>query len=65
MKPRARANGPLCPTHPEHGELLAISGVAGFWCPHQSHDGIPHGTDEYRVEPTRNRWTLDELAVMA
>jgi len=66
VKPRARAGGPLCPTHPEHGELLAIPGVTGFYCPSQAHDGIPRGaTGEYRIEPSRNRWTIDELAVLA
>ena len=53
--------GPPCPADPTHGELVAIPGVTDWYCPNQIHDGIPHGPDEYRVEPTRNRWTLDEV----
>jgi hypothetical protein len=50
----------LCPSDPSHGHLLAIPGVAGLYCPHQTHDGRPAYAGHEQVSPSQNRWMLDD-----
>jgi hypothetical protein len=52
-----------CPAEPKHGPLLAVEGMIGLYCPHQSHDGHQATAGREQVAPSQNRWMLDDPAL--
>jgi hypothetical protein len=55
---------PVCPANPDHGQMLDIRGMEGYWCPHVEHEGRLKSHPDGKSPRTKSRWTLDEIAAL-
>lgn len=56
-------SGKKCPVDPAHGNVIAWTGHPrwGWRCPHQDHDGRPHGHPLGPAPVTRSFFTTAEV----
>lgn len=56
--------GHPCPTGgEEHGPLLAVRGVDGFFCPHSEHHGRPKSHPDGPAEQSRSLFAMSEIQI--